>query len=130
MAGFTSTTQYREAKLVVEHGAPNVVEAMDRGELAISTAADVVRFVPLEDQRGLTVEKLKAMARLYRRAKAEAKAAEQMCRDLLRPGGPDEHLTPEEAAALIPEDFAETFLAQAEKRLAWLWAFVGAMRGR
>ena len=38
-AGFGNETTYRQAKNVVEHAEPELVEAMDRGEVAISTAA-------------------------------------------------------------------------------------------
>jgi hypothetical protein len=38
-AGFDSSHAYRLAKTVVERGAPNVVEAMDAGEVSISAAA-------------------------------------------------------------------------------------------
>ncbi|AGA90552.1 hypothetical protein Thimo_1781 [Thioflavicoccus mobilis 8321] len=42
-AGFDSTTIYRQAKTVVEHAEPELIEAMDRGEVAISAATERAR---------------------------------------------------------------------------------------
>lgn len=49
-AGFSSTTQYRQAKTVTERAEPELVEAMDRRSTAINTWARLLRIV--EDQAG------------------------------------------------------------------------------
>lgn len=38
-AGFGNAETYRQAKTVVEHGAPSLVEAMDRGDVSVSASA-------------------------------------------------------------------------------------------
>lgn len=45
-AGFGNETTYRQAKTVVEKAAPELVEAMDRGDVAISTAATLTELPP------------------------------------------------------------------------------------
>jgi ParB-like chromosome segregation protein Spo0J len=42
-AGFSSTTQYRRAKEVVEHGSAEIIAAMDAGEIKVSAAAKHVK---------------------------------------------------------------------------------------
>lgn len=49
-AGFGNPETYRQAKTVVTHGAPELIEAMDKGEIAISTAAQLATADP-ETQR-------------------------------------------------------------------------------
>lgn len=49
-AGFGNAETYRQAKKVVSEGAEELVEAMDRGEIAVSTAARIVELPP-EDQK-------------------------------------------------------------------------------
>ncbi len=44
LAGFSSTTTYRDAKLVAERGIPEVIGWMDKGTLAISVCADLARL--------------------------------------------------------------------------------------
>ena len=41
---FSSTTTYRDAKLVAERGVPEVIGWMDKGTLAISVCADLARL--------------------------------------------------------------------------------------
>ena len=43
-AGFSSTTTYRQAKRVVEQGAPGLVDAMDSGKVSVSAAAEVAKL--------------------------------------------------------------------------------------
>jgi hypothetical protein len=45
-AGFSSTTDYRRAAEVVETAEPEVVEAMDTGEMSTTTAAEVAKLPP------------------------------------------------------------------------------------
>jgi hypothetical protein len=54
-AGFSSTTTFRQAAKVVDEGAPEVVEAMDDGTLAVSAAAEVAAL-PREDQPAVVAE--------------------------------------------------------------------------
>lgn len=49
-AGFGNPETYRQAKTVVTQGAPELIEAMDKGEIAISTAAQLATADP-ETQR-------------------------------------------------------------------------------
>jgi len=49
-AGFDSTTAYRRAKQVVESGSPELVEAVDEGEVSVSAAAEIARQ-PHDEQR-------------------------------------------------------------------------------
>jgi ParB family transcriptional regulator, chromosome partitioning protein len=49
-AGFGNAETYRQAKAVVTNGTPELIEAMDRGDVAISTAA-VIASAPAETQR-------------------------------------------------------------------------------
>lgn len=49
-AGFDSATTYRQAKAVVAQAEPELVEAMDRGEVAISTAAKLATAPPETQQ--------------------------------------------------------------------------------
>jgi ParB-like chromosome segregation protein Spo0J len=50
-AGFSSTTTYERTKQVVETAEPEVVEAMDEGDLSIAAAAEVAKLPP-EEQKG------------------------------------------------------------------------------
>jgi hypothetical protein len=50
LAGFGNRETYRQARKVVERGTPELVEAMDRGEIAIGAAADLASE-PQEEQR-------------------------------------------------------------------------------
>ncbi len=62
-AGFDSSHAYRLAKTVVERGAPNVVEAMDAGEVSISAAARAVKAAPKEQQSNWTVADIRRAAK-------------------------------------------------------------------
>jgi hypothetical protein len=43
-AGFSSATNYRRAKFAVDKGIPDLVEALDRGDIAIRPAAEIANF--------------------------------------------------------------------------------------
>jgi ParB family chromosome partitioning protein len=62
-AGFGNRETYRHAKTVVERGAPNVVEAMDAGEVSISAAARAVKAAPKEKQSNWTVADIRRAAK-------------------------------------------------------------------
>lgn len=49
-AGFGNAETYRQAKTVVEKGVPELVDAMDRGDVSISAAATIAKQ-PIEVQR-------------------------------------------------------------------------------
>lgn len=49
-AGFGNETTYRQAKRVTEEATPELIDAMDQGEIAISTAAILTKATP-EEQR-------------------------------------------------------------------------------
>lgn len=59
-AGFGSDKTYRDAKIVVEKAAPELVEAVDQGKVAISTAAKLVT-APVEIQRQAVADPKKAV---------------------------------------------------------------------
>ena len=62
-AGFDSSHAYRLAKTVVERGAPNVIAAMDEGEVSISAAARAVNAAPREEQSNWTVADIRRAAK-------------------------------------------------------------------
>ena len=62
-AGFGNETTYRQARTVVERGAPNVVAAMDAGEVSISAAARAVKVAPKEQQSSWTVADIRRAAK-------------------------------------------------------------------
>ena len=62
-AGFSSGKEYERAKAVIEHGAPSVVEAMDRGGVSISAAARAVKAAPKEEQSHWTVADIRRAAK-------------------------------------------------------------------
>jgi N6-adenosine-specific RNA methylase IME4/ParB-like chromosome segregation protein Spo0J len=59
-AGFGNETTYRQAKAVTEHATPELVEAMDLGKVAISTAAKLAT-APVEVQRQAVADPKKAI---------------------------------------------------------------------
>lgn len=65
-AGFDSTTQYRQARTVVDKAEPELKEAMDKGDISISTAAKLVDAEP----------------EVQREAAANPKAAPQMAKQV------------------------------------------------
>jgi len=59
-AGFGNEKTYRDAKSVVEHAEPELIDAMDREEIAISTAAKLATAPP-ETQRQAAADPKKAI---------------------------------------------------------------------
>lgn len=53
VAGFGNEETYRQARTVVERGIPELVEAMDSGEIAISKAAEIARAEPEVQQAAI-----------------------------------------------------------------------------
>ena len=68
-AGFKSTQEYRRAAKVVEKGDPKLVEMMDRGDVAVSTAA-VVAALPKNEQATIVAGGPAAVKRVVRRGPA------------------------------------------------------------
>ncbi len=62
-SGFGSAETLERAKTVVETAAPNIVEAMDKGEISISAAAKVAKVVPRKAQEKLNPKDAKAALR-------------------------------------------------------------------
>jgi len=52
-AGFGSGKTLDRAKIVVEHGTPELIEAMDKGEIKIRPASEIARL-PKEEQQKVT----------------------------------------------------------------------------
>ena len=67
-AGFGSEFTYRQAKTVVQNASPELVEAMDNGSIAISTAARLVDALFEVQQRAIADPK--QAAELVRRTSA------------------------------------------------------------
>ena len=84
MAGFGSRETYQRAKKVVDRGAPELVEAMDKGDISIDAAA-AIASQPKEDQKRIVEmprEESAAVARQIRETKAEREKDEARARDL------------------------------------------------
>ena len=83
-AGFGSAETYQRAKKVVDRGAPELVEAMDKGDISIDAAA-AIASQPKEDQKRIVEmprEESAAVARQIRETKAEREKDEARARDL------------------------------------------------
>ena len=80
-AGFDSTTTYRQAKTVVEHAEPELVDAMDRGDVAISTAAKLAKAEP-EQQRQAAADPRKAIELAKQASAAKAREIKQASVDI------------------------------------------------
>ena len=73
-SGFTSATTYERARKAVTQGTPELVEAMDRGEVAVSTAA-IVAELPKEEQKEIVAKGEKEILKAANEIRA-AKAKE------------------------------------------------------
>jgi ParB family chromosome partitioning protein len=62
-AGFGSAGSYRRAKTVVNKGARNVIDAVNRGDVSINTAAKAVANATLSDQAAWTIDDIKEAAK-------------------------------------------------------------------
>jgi N6-adenosine-specific RNA methylase IME4 len=76
LAGFGNRETARQAKTVVEHGAPELVEAVDNGEIAVSAAA-AIASLPADEQAAIVANAdprvvLKAAKAALAVARAEA----------------------------------------------------------
>jgi len=83
-AGFASAESFERAKTVIERGAPEVIAAMDAGDLSISAAA-TISTQPEKDQKQIIempVEERKEVLRQIRKTKADREADERVARDV------------------------------------------------
>ena len=71
-AGFGSRASYEDAKKVVEHGTPELVEAMDNGELSIN-AASVIASEPPERQAEILKQPAEVRREIVRELREAAK---------------------------------------------------------
>lgn len=76
-AGFGSETAYRQAKLVVDEGVPELVEKMDAG-LPVSAAAVIAKQDHDTQRRLVAEDKLKRAAADLRKAEAQLKQVESI----------------------------------------------------
>lgn len=80
-AGFTSTDSYRRAKTVTEHGTPELVEAMDNGDVAVSTAATLAT-APIALQQQAIADPKQAVALARQISKTRIQEARQLTKDV------------------------------------------------
>lgn len=78
-AGFTSGKQYERAKSVVQAGAPELIEAMDSGRVAISTAATIAT-TPREEQAQIVARGEKEILEAAKEIKAKKTAEKRQQR--------------------------------------------------
>lgn len=75
-AGFKSASEFRRAAAVVDNGTPELVEAMDTGDVSVSAAAEVANLPAAEQKKAVKAKKVKEKAkeqREHRNGKAPAK---------------------------------------------------------
>lgn len=65
LAGFGSYEQYRQARFVVDHGAPELCEAMDTSKISIYNAAFIARY-PTDIQQEIVAMDRKKIIRLVK----------------------------------------------------------------
>jgi ParB-like chromosome segregation protein Spo0J len=96
-AGFESAGSYRRASKVIDNGHPALVEAVDKGEIKVSTAA-VLSTLPKEIQAALVADSPKA---------AKAKAKEIQAAQATEP---DPEMKAEKAAATWAKIFNDYYM--------------------
>ena len=79
-AGFDSTTAYRRAKQVVESGSPELVEAVDEGEVSVSAAAEIARQ-PHDEQREIVARGRDEIVKIANRIRREQKEQKRFERE-------------------------------------------------
>ena len=83
-AGFESDFSMRQAQQVVKRGAPEVIKAMDKGDLSISAAATIATQ-PKKDQAAIVAmpkEERREILQQIRKTKADKEADERRARDI------------------------------------------------
>lgn len=88
------------ARTVLNQGAPNIVAAVERGEVPVSAAATAVRTAPRETQRTWSPADIRAAARTVPRSKAIAALRAQPAAQSATPPG-DPPTVPPEPPALV-----------------------------
>jgi ParB family chromosome partitioning protein len=73
-AGFGNAETYRQAKSIIEKGTPELVEAVDRGDVSVSAAAEVARL-PEQEQRKIVAAGPKAVVEAARAFRTYGMAA-------------------------------------------------------
>lgn len=139
--GFGSKNTYRRAKLVVEHGAPEIVAAMDAKEISINAAAEVVETLSPQEQASLSPATAVIIARERRNPRVEPQHLVRIapehangfeCYRTLRYdilAVVRREITPEEAVRAVPEWEREWIGTHATSRLRWLEEFVRLWNG-
>jgi len=83
-AGFSSTSQYRNTKKVVEQGSPELVDAMDTGIASIRAAADLAEL-PQNEQAEVVArgeDEILKRAKEIRKQKAEQRREKQIEKEI------------------------------------------------
>jgi len=114
--GFGNGKTYEQAKKVVQEAAPELVDAMDRGDASVSAAAALLSS-PKEDQVKIVAEGRKAIQKAAKHAKSTRL-------EIVRPAGTPHVLQVINAMDVLlrhiqrdgmsPRDMAEVFLAEVD----------------
>ncbi|MFQ5510200.1 MAG: ParB/RepB/Spo0J family partition protein, partial [Leptospirillia bacterium] len=148
----------QHARQVQTHAAPNVVEAVEAGQVSVSAAAVLAKAVPKDEQKGLTVADIKRAAReavlgdtqFPTKKQAIARAKETGAPVLAEDGKYHSHttpdndlntlmftilhthttpdLSPEAAVECVPENLRKTVQRHATEKLAWFQQFTNLWR--
>jgi ParB-like chromosome segregation protein Spo0J len=83
-AGFKSAETYERAKTVVDRGAPELVAAMDKGDISIDAAAKIATQPKTDQTRIVSMPKdqQREVVRQIRNTKADREADERRARDI------------------------------------------------
>ena len=79
-AGFGSSKELARAKTVANTATPNIVAAMDKGEVSISAAAEVARSLPRDEQENLGAADIKRAAKKARAQRLTPSHTEELWR--------------------------------------------------
>jgi hypothetical protein len=127
-AGFGSGKQYERAKAVVDHGAPELVDAMDTGKVSVTGAA-IIAKQPADKQRRIVAEgklkaavsDLRAAERDYAKVKSLPKAPppteEEMAAHLYAFGTTDDRMLSSGVHYILEQIFALPEPAEAARRI-------------
>jgi ParB family chromosome partitioning protein len=83
-AGFNSRESYERAKTVVDRGAPELIAAMDKGEIRIDAAAKIATQPKADQKRIVNMPKdeQREVVRQIRKTRADKEADERRARDI------------------------------------------------